>query len=37
MKLKEKITIQDFEGKSFKVRIVESQGEKKSFIYTLLA
>lgn len=30
MKLKEKITIDDFEGKSFNVRIVESQNEKKA-------
>ena len=30
LELKEKITIDDFEGKSFKVRIVESQNEKKA-------
>lgn len=30
MKLKEKISIEDFEGKSFKVRIVEPQNEKKA-------
>lgn len=30
MKLKEKISIEDFEGKSFKVRIIEPQNEKKA-------